>query len=200
MLATALNDHPFQRFITQLLQNQNTLHCIELETEFNINSNLVLYAIWFAKAQHGRLQKPYIKTLFTAVYNWHDYILVSLKRLLELLQHTRLKPSAAIKRMLEIEIQQAEYAEQQLLADVIVPLKFLRRNDIQKLSDACYNILNYIKCLQIPLKPTQANHFVTLLEQCFPHLSHHDITHTFKLMLDNEKLIPNNPAQLRLNV
>lgn len=192
------SEHPFHRFVSQLSQQDSAFSALtELRNQSTFNANIILYLVWFGFDQHGRLQKPYLKAIFNAVYPWRNRIILGLNQLLKMINESNLDCKVQIKRMLEVEIHQAERVEQQLLADTIVPMKLLRRHDLQKLSDSCCNIVNYFKFTQTPLNPQFSQLLISLLQCCFPGIPTNEINQIFKLALAAAK-IDEKVGQLRL--
>ena len=147
---------------TQVLEQLNKNHVL--------NSNLILYALWYGQSQQGRLRKRDIHQLIHSICPWHERILLALQRLNNNphLPHTIV---AAIKK----EVLIAEQIERELISDALFKFSPHKRNSVQQLNDACHNIALYCKALNISIDNNDQYAFIALLQTAFPHLVPADI-------------------------
>lgn len=190
--------HPFTRYVFNLSQHSAAISALtQLQEQEVFNVNVVLYIIWFASAQHGRLQKNHLVTLHMAVYLWHERVIAALKMPLMLIDNKTHSKIATLKKLLNIEMDYAQKVEQQLLADTVILNKKIRRHESQQLTDACFNILNYFKLVSIRLTQDNKQAIIELLQATFPQIHPNEIERIFTLTLDTSKF-NERTAQLRL--
>lgn len=162
-------DQEFNSFVDALLRDgAAAIHLELLAKNHHINSNLLLFLIFYAKQQRGRLSQIQVKALLKAIGLWHMQIVNPLKYL-----HQRLlllQNSEKISAHLDQDIFFAETIERSLLVDVMVSPPKYRRNAMQQFNDTCFNITLYFKYLQIQLNKEAMSHIMSVLKNIFPFL------------------------------
>jgi hypothetical protein len=198
--AIPARDHPFHRFMFQLIQNKNAQEAIEkLRKQSRSNPNLFLYSIWFAYAAYGRLQKIYFKNLLNAIYPWHDFISIPLTNLFNSILHSKKSLQwEGVLKSIAAEILECESVEREFLANVLVPKKKLLRTDWQKCLDACFNLANYCKLMKLHLTESYRDYLVTLLQLAFDKLSLLEINHALKMTFAQLRVDETSVSQLHL--
>ena len=156
----------FSDFVKSLEADQ---YCAEILFDFKqthaLNANLLIFLLWFAQAQYGRLTKKELSTLGNAVAYWHERVLLPLRRVAALAGASRLK--VAIKESVQEEVEFANLLEQQSLAEALA-LKALVRSKQQQLGDAAHNVSLYFKQLKIHLDNKSKEQSIYLLQFVFP--------------------------------
>lgn len=137
--------HPFPTFVRDLPYRQSIYQLLAaLQTQNHLNSNVLLYCIWFATSEQGRLRRPEFKKLETVLHPWHDRIVTALRQLTHALNDSR-----TLRQWAAVEADIADQFEQQMLAQTFAIMKKSRRNMAQQLSDVCHNLATYYKVMRI---------------------------------------------------
>lgn len=162
-------EHPFDTFAAALRQDEAVLSALDrLETQYPLNANLILYAIWYGRNQRGRLHKQDIKMLLQNANTWHERVVVALQRLKNTVVNR--KKMSSITEAVNKEIALVERVERCLIADTLLKLNHVRRNPAQQLSDACHNITHYCLALRIGINEEGKKSITALLQAAFPNL------------------------------
>ncbi len=164
------NSHPFGIFVAHLQSQSNVGIWLEgLKNRHGINVNLLLFILWAATMQRGRLGKKEITTLSSAISHWHQRIYLPLVRLKDQLNGSSSMNSAeAIRTLVKSEVLAADQIEQQLLVEALISTKAGVRSLQQQLTDACHNLAIYCKSMQIQLDVDNQEEIVNLLKSIFP--------------------------------
>jgi hypothetical protein len=165
-----LDNSPFALFATNLQSQSHTAPILKnLKQRHGININLLLFTLWFAMIQCGRLSKKEITQLAAATQHWHERILLPLQRFeAKLPAQANTGLNAFIKQWLQTEIAIADQIEQRLLAETLDNIKPGTRSLQQQLTDACQNLAIYCKSMQIQLDVNNQEQIVNLLKSIFP--------------------------------
>src|SRR3990167_404906 len=163
----------------------------QLHSHPQINSNLLLYALWYGVNQRWRLFQPDIKTLIESIQPWHERILLALKRL---------PPHPPfIQGELATEINIAEQFEWQLISSSLLKFNFQNRSLKQQLHDTCYNIMNYCKAIRILINEKDHSAIILLLQAAFPNVLISKIIQACETIVHPETEKNRNFSQLSLN-
>lgn len=194
----------FSQFAFYLSKQPNVTDALNLlhKKHIILNTNLILYTLWFAIAHRGRLQKQNFRTLQETIYMWDDRIVSALKRLLKKMQgghHAKIRPKIQqVQQWLNEEIAQAEKIERQFLGEIFIKTKPIERSETQRLLDACLNLTNYFKFMQIRLDEFNQQALVVILQAVFPNLAAIDIIENLKRAVITIKINDHPYLQLSL--
>ena len=155
--------HPFPIFVRDLpRRNAMQSLLISLQANYHLNANVLLYCLWFALTEQGRLRRPEFKKLEAALHPWHERIVLALQQLVDSLGH-----SAHCQQWVAAEVEIANQFEQQMLAQMLPGAKKLRRNLNQQLQDASYNLVAYYKIMRIYVDGHIRSDTLEILRCCF---------------------------------
>lgn len=191
-------DHPFARFVSKIASNTPAQQALaNLEGITSMQPNLLLFCCWFAQAGQGRLDKQDIQELMSASTAWHARISLGLQKLNQLAERMNLAYDA--KQAINSEYQFAQQVEQWLLIDA--PIKFTRtaRTPLQKITDACKNLVMYCKIQQIYISNVSCELLSQVLSFVFPAIDIIEITKTCRTILLNEAAQPYAQGKLILD-
>ena len=182
MRADYLSQHPFVDFVERLTLKTSVLTALkQLESQRVMNTNLILYTIWFAQNQYGRLLKQDFKKLLFAARPWHENVCLGLQRVRDIVNQFH---SDELSRVVETELKLSNQIEQHLIAEALLKFPSRRRNPLQQLGDACYSITNYYGILQLQANVEDRKSVDILLQEAFPHLMTDEIEQTCRNSLD----------------
>lgn len=186
----------FKDFIAGVQENHvvnSTL--FNLKQHYQMNSNVVLFLLWFAEAKHGRITKKDLNALIVAVAHWHERVLLALRNF-----SSKISGEASMEWLqawVETEIHVADQMEQQFLTEAL-DYKNIVRSSQQQLADACHNLMSYCKFLKIQLDANSQKQIIQLLSQIFPNISLQNIHKIYEAALLQLTHIPHTGAQLSL--
>ena len=161
MAQTKTAQHDFCTFAEQLQANSEIMPIFtNFQKRLQLNSNLILFCIWFAATGQKRLTKHDTQHLITTVLNWHEKITEALENL----QH---KAPDNIQANIAKTIETANQQEQLMLAQAITKECFSRTSQ-QKSADAYKNIETYCQVMSIIANQKDMELVTDLLAQVFP--------------------------------
>ncbi|MBS0349614.1 MAG: DUF2390 domain-containing protein [Proteobacteria bacterium] len=191
---SALATHPFVLFVRDLPQRKAIFKIIlSLQENNYLNPNVILYSVWYALVEQGRLRRPEFKKIQTALHPWHD-------RIVEPLQHlaAALEKSRTMQQWVLIEIDQAQQLEQQMLTRALNPIKKNKRNIQQQLSDAAFNLASYYKVMRIHLNDNLRRLTIELLQFFFLECNEQAVVQSLEQALHSVQLEESGFVQLSL--
>lgn len=180
-----VQDLPRRQFANELLAS--------LTAENPLNSNVLLYCVWFALTERGRLRRPEFKKLEMVLHPWHDRIVVELQRLGKSLQ-----PFRSMQQWVNEEIDFANQLEQKMLGEALLSVKKSRRNHQQQLADASHNLAIYYKVMRIPANETIHQATLNILRLFFTDFLDQEISQSFDHALNAARLEDTGFTQLSL--
>lgn len=136
-----------------------------------INLNLLLFTVWYARAGWGRIQKKEMAALYEAVFDWHRCVSKPLLQIKSNLASRTHATAAKIHVWVVAEFAQAQETEWQFLAETSLTYKKNNRSPVQRLADANYNIMAYLKHLSIVLNEPEESATLHLLQSIFTEAS-----------------------------
>jgi len=148
---------------------KQALRC--LHDMHRLNSSLLLYCAWFAKAKLGRLQKNRLLQLLESIAPWHQQILELLQQCYQKCQDGVHAKRLDIMALLREEMDAASEIERFLLAETLLRLQPATRSASQQLADACYNIVAYCKYAEVQLASSELEAVLLMLQFVFPALA-----------------------------
>lgn len=160
---TVLAAHPFPIFLRDLPHRDAIYQLLSpLQAYSHINANVLLYSIWFALTEQGRLRRPEFKKLHAVLHPWHERVSLALQQLNESAQQSRdLQPWIAT------EAEVANQFEQQILGQALTFNKKNRRSVNQQLSDASHNVVTYCKVMRVHLSDATRQTILAVLRLFF---------------------------------
>ena len=176
---------PRRQFVHELLAS--------LTAENPLNANVLLYCVWFALTERGRLRRPEFKKLETILHPWHERIVIELQRLSQSLQQFRI-----MQQWVNEETDFANQLEQQMLGQALLSVKKSRRNHHQQLVDACHNLAIYYKVMRIPANGLIHQATLKILQLFFTDSSDQQISQAFDQALNAARLEDTGFTQLSL--
>ena len=191
-MSTFSSSDNFFDFATQLNSQdviQHALSCLDLQ--YRLIPNVILFTVWYAVVPHGRLLKNNILALQETVYAWHDQVFKPLQHLIKRLDRSEHQRASLIKQELKSEILLVEQAEQRFLKDTLLglkKLKCLKRNEAQRLVDACHNFVNYCKATKTALNEEGQQAIKILLQTVFANLSSNEIDVALEYAINHARL------------
>lgn len=190
----SLTLHPFPIFLRDLPHRytiQKILNALQAHTHLNVN--VLLYSLWFALTEQGRLRRPEFKKLEAVLHPWHDRINVALEQLADSLDQAR-----DLQQLVIAEAEAANQFEQQMLAQALPLIKKSRRTAVQQLIDASHNLATYYKVARIHVDETIHDHSLKILHLLFPDSNDSQITQYFDQALNAARLDEVGFTQLSL--
>ncbi len=169
---TKLPKHPFWNFSLRIYAQPAAKEALlELQNQYGLNVNILLYCCWIALVQQGQLSQPEIKHLSISTHLWHENIVTNLRLLRDKLTNATSALRALREEVLNVELM-AEQVEQLLLAGSVLPkTPRNRRNLGQKAGNACHNIANYCKVAYINLDHASSTLIAQFLNIVFPEIN-----------------------------
>lgn len=143
--------------------------------QYHLYQNTLLFHIWFALNQYGRLKKAQISKLYEVSYYWHERIYNGFLSLYKTLEQKETKKLLPLKKSIKLDLHFAELVEQQLLWQALYFNKKFIRNQHQQLADACYNVASLFKFQQLQLRAADQHVLGIILQTVFVELSGEDI-------------------------
>lgn len=178
-------DLSFTEFSLQTSQQALTRDAlIYLTEQFQLNKNIILFCLWFAASQRGRLRKHHLEKLYQAIHPWHEQIVSVFTNLSASITKKKQGNAAIIKALLKDEIQYAETIEQHLLVESMVQTIKTKRSLTQQLADGCYNIVHYYKNVQLHLNEEAHQATKVLLQTVFTQSTPNEIVKQFNNQLN----------------
>ena len=191
-----LASHPFPTFVRDLPHRQSIYQLLaSLQAQNHLNSNVLLYCVWFALSEQGRLRRPEFKKLETVLHPWHDRIVVALQQLTNSLADSR-----TMRQWIAVEADIADQFEQQMLAQAFSTVKKSRRNALQQLTDACHNLATYYKVMRINADENIYRTTLKILHLLFVDCTDAQITQSFDQALNAARLDDSGFTQLSLSL
>lgn len=188
-----LAEHPFSRFVRDLPQRQTISQIMSaLQLRYSVNANLLLYCLWYALTEQGRLRRAEFKKLQASLHPWHERIVLALQRLADSCAQVRL-----LRQWVADEAQTAVQFERQMLAQVL-PTKKLRRNPSYQLQDACHNLAVYFKLERVNVDESVKRDVLTILRVLFTDSTDDAIARSFTHAINIAHLEDSGYAQLSL--
>ncbi len=155
--------HPFAIFVRDLPRRTDIQQRLNIfQKERGLNLNVLLYCVWYAETEQGRLRKPDFKRLKTVLHPWHERICLELQHLSAALRNV-----STFQYWVDIEYNIANQLEQQMLAETLASNKKLVRNPNQQLTDACYNLVTYFKSMHMHFDDQAREILLTILPILF---------------------------------
>lgn len=180
-----IRDLPHRQLINDVL--------LALAAQNPLNANVLLYCIWFALTERGRLRRPEFKKIEMVLHPWHDRIVTELHRLSQTLQPWRM-----MQQWVSEEIEFANQLEQQMLGQALLSVKKSRRNPHQQLTDAAHNLAIYYKVMRIPANETVHQATLKILRLFFADNADQAISQSFENALNIARLEDTGFTQLSL--
>lgn len=176
--------HPFPIFVRDL-SHRHTVHALldSLQTHNCLNPNIILFSLWFALTEQGRLRRPEFKKLEAALHPWHERITMALQQLASSLQQSRV-----LRQWIGAEADCGNQFEQQMLAQVLTSDKKTRRNLNQRLLDAGHNLVTYYKVMRIYVNEDIRGDTLKILRLFFVDATDAQIAHSFDEALNAARL------------
>jgi len=186
--------HPFVVFIRDLPgRSQIQASLSKLEADSHLNVNILLYSIWFALTEQGRLRRVEFKKLLAVLHPWDERIHQPLKQLAE---------SAAshqtVHEWVDAEKQMANEIEQHLLAQALPFLKKRSRTVAQQLADASHSLVTYCKIKRVLFDATVRETIQAVLEILFFNCTSADISASLDLAVNTARIEEAGFTQLKL--
>ncbi len=154
-------EHDFCKFAEQLQANSEIMAIFTtIQKRLQLNSNLILFCIWFAATGQKRLTKHDMQHLITTVLSWHEKITEALENL----QH---KAPDNIQANIAKTIETANQQEQLMLAQAITKECFSRTSQ-QTYADSYKNIETYCQVMGVIANKKDMELVRDLLTQIFP--------------------------------
>ncbi len=189
----------FITFVEQLHQHRLMAATLQrFENHPKINNAILLFALWYAVTEHGKLRKQDILTLRSAIQLWHERIVLPLKHIMALLTDSKQPKVMALKSQLQPEALMAGEIELHLLSETLLRMKQLHRNQSQQLVDACYNMVTYCKVVATTLSDEDQQAIVALLLAALPMRSIGEISAQLHHALAQAQLTNHVGAQMEL--
>jgi hypothetical protein len=178
-----LAEHPFPMFVRDL-PYRDSIHALldSLQKHHYLNTNLLLYSIWFAVTEQGRLRRPEFKKLESVLHPWHERITLALQRLSNSLEYSR-----EFSQWVREEVEVANQFELQMLAQAL-PIKSHRRNLNQRLLDASHNLVTYYKTMRAPVNDMIRANTLKVLQLFFVDVTPIQIAKNFDESLNAARL------------
>ncbi len=180
-----MRDLPRRQFVLELLAG--------LQAQNQLNANIVLYCVWFALTEQGRLRRPEFKKLQAVLHPWHERIVEGLQQLGDSLSQHR-----SLQLLVADETDIANQFEQQMLAQAITSVKKSKRNCQQQLIDASHNLATYYKLMRIHTDDTLKQSTSEILRLFFVDCSDLQITATLNQALNAAHIDDGGFTQLSL--
>lgn len=195
--------HPFVQFVHSLRDNKLIWQAIShICRDYSLNQNCILYCLWVAVSQQGRLRQFDLKRFEEMISPWHNQItnmLVSLENLVAKKSLNKEIHQEEFQHLINENIKFSEWVEQKMLAEGLTFCKQLTRNPKQQLGDACYNLMNYLKFQKINLALSDQEILQMILRTLFPSLSNFEVADAFDHAFSAHKLNQSYHAQLSLS-
>lgn len=198
---TPMVGHPFARFVEQMqrqtMVNSNLEHLLE---RHQLTPVMLLYFIWFGQQAHGRLRRVDYRRLQQALSHWHEHIVGSLEHLQNTARQSQRLLSSPLQTWLSTELEFARMIECRLLADAVVPLKTLKRSNVQRLNDVSHNIVNFTKIIPIHFDDDDQHALSLLIQAAFPECNAEQIANSLQFAFTSNKANVLSYTQLSLDM
>ncbi len=186
--------HPFPIFMRDLPRRDDIFRLLNfLQEKYYLNANLLLYSVWYALTEHGRLRRPEFKKLLMALHPWHERINSALQQLASSLQRSRL-----LQQWVLTEVDTANQFEQQMLAQTLGLIKKTRRNPNQPLLDASHNLVTYYKVMRMHVDDLIRQDSLKILSLLFADFSEAQIEQSFDQAVTAARIEDSGFTQLSL--
>lgn len=140
---------------------------IALQNERGLNVNVLLFCVWYALTDQGRLTRSELKKIVMSIQTWHEGIVLPLRRLRKKLKSNPSSLAAEIRRAILNEEIFSEKIEQLIMVDNYVHKTRPIRNNLQKIIDTCKNIFAYCHLLSVFLDIEDAKKVSQILVTIF---------------------------------
>ncbi len=176
--------HPFPIFVRDL-PHRHTVYALldSLQTHHCLNPNIMLYNLWFAITEQGRLRRPEFKKLEAVLHPWHERVSMALHQLAGSLQQ-----SHVLRQWISTEADYSNQFERQMLAQALTCAKKTRRNLNQRLLDAGHNLVTYYKVMRINVNGDIRGNTLKILRLFFADATDAQIAHSFDEALNAARL------------
>lgn len=185
---------PFPIFMRDLPHRSQIYYILtQIQARNPLNTNVLLFSIWFAVTEQGRLRRPEFKKLEAVLHPWHERIVEALQQLADSLNQTRL-----LLQWVAAEVDTANQFEQQMLAQALPVTKKSRRSTQQQLIDASHNLVTYFKTMRIHVDDNVREYTLQILRLFFRDCPEDQITQTLDQAINAARLEDSGFMQLSL--
>lgn len=168
-----LPSHEFWRYSLKLYSKNIVKDiCLDLQNQFGVNINIILFCCWHTATSRGPLSTEQIQLLISTTDSWHCEITQGLRHLRALISNLPEQnwTSDLRKDILAHELT-SEHIEQLLMVHTI-STSVLKNHSVQQKFDNCVSSLHhYFACLAIPLDKNIYELLRKLLAEVFQNLS-----------------------------
>lgn len=162
-----------------------------------INSNIVLYAIWFAQQGYGRLPLTLLKNLHASTNQWQQLISLPLQTLDSTLPTGNSITIRKIHKSIHALIRSSNRIQQEQLTQLTPTHPQLERSKKQILNDICTNITHYLRQHKATLSQADFSHIFSLLTLLLPEYHPAQIKELLHYQCKINQIIQLELAQLR---
>jgi uncharacterized protein (TIGR02444 family) len=163
--------HPFWNYSLKLYGADGVQRaCLELQDEFGLDVNMVLFCIWAGTDGPGELTADELRECIVRTTQWQDKVVQRLRHIRRTLKQDNLGATDELVAILRPEVQQAElaaeHAEQLLLAGLVPATRAATG-----ISPALANLRAYMDELGVAPDGAAGAAVLAVLGPAFPNLS-----------------------------
>lgn len=193
-------EQPFWDFSCDIYRRNQSL-LLGFQARHGLNINVLLWCVWIAAHSRGLLSKQELKRLLLAIHDWHQHIILPLRRLRDRLREVaHVNWAQPVRHEILATELLGEQIEQQLLIATCTSKRPVRnfKPCLQRAAHAYQNILTYCQLLYVALDENDCLELCEILAAVFPELSLHDSLALGRtIVLGKQKLAP-TPKQQQL--
>lgn len=170
---TTLPSHEFWRYSLKLYSKNIVKDiCLDLQNQFGVNINIILFCCWHAATSRGGLTTEQIQLLISNIDGWHCEITQGLRHLRALISNIPEQnwTSDLRKDILAHELV-SEHIEQLLMVHTIQTSVQKNHSPQQKFDNCVSSLHHYFACMGIPLDQNIYALLRKLLAEVFQNLS-----------------------------
>ncbi len=193
----------FTDFVADLKADHKVqLSLDSLKNAYAINENMLLFSIWYAHREYGRLKKTNIQSLLDSLHPWHERVLASLDDMQTMIKrHSGAHPKAdQFKSLLEPILIEADSIEQNLLVESLRGIMSKSKTEKARYNDACANITTYAQAISMRFDTRDIQLLNVILHKVFATLIESDNDALLKVTQTRKAFTANAGSQLKLMV
>lgn len=154
--------------------------------KYGLQQTMLLFQIWYAVNQHGRIKKNEIAKLYDATLYWHQQIVKELMIVAKEIDQAKHPEALSLKHDIQETLHYSENIEQNFLTEALSFHKHSKRNRHQQLADASYNLFSYFKYEQVNLLSADQSTLCIILHAAFSDLSGPEIIAAIEHAIANQ--------------
>lgn len=182
-----LPDNRFWRFSVDFYRREGVEQALLfLQQRYGFNVNVILYFFWLAMLGQGGLAQGKLLTILERVVNWHNKVVLPLRRVRDTLKKkVQNQAVEALRKEILQEELHAEQIEQMMLYEAQWTVGERKRTPAKKAADICRSMTSYCYLLHVKADDSLGHTLNRLMKALLPELDEQDIAKISSQRLHN---------------